>query len=221
MTEPTSDHPVLGDIECGRPWSGRSRAADHRQAPGGRSRSPIPRCRLAGDPRRADDRTHTTRRRDRGAGQAGGSRASDGIRSKNGARASLTITTPPEIRHARRSSRFAHRRIKGDRCRAQDPERAVGHALSGSWSAGDPRKARAISTWSCSARSRDRSWNDVTSGTTRRTSRRREHRRGQKHTASRTRRLDKAIDDSNATLDQEQRKAAYARALKLPNDQST
>ena len=150
--------------------------------------------------------------------QAGWAKGSDGIRSKGGVRASLSITTTTGD-----AVRERVEQILIDEYKAIGVELAIKNQpsavfLSGSWTAGDPRKlgnfdlamyasSPAIDPHqTVNLRYNSKNIPTVT------------NQQGQNYTGFSNPDADKVIDDAGATLDLEKRKTDYAQALKLLND---
>jgi peptide/nickel transport system substrate-binding protein len=222
MTEPTSAHPVLGDIEMRKAllWAtpkqqiidkllaGKVKVASSPVSIGWAA--PTSLTQEGYDPKKANDALD----------KAGWVKGSDGIRSKAGARASLAITTTTGNQTRERIEQVLIDEYKaiGVELRIQNVPSTV--LLSGSWAASDPRKRGTFDLVMYGSSpgldpgtvvtQRYHSKNIPSAANTG---------AGQNYTRVKNADLDKAVDDSNATLEQEQRKAAYARALKLLNDQ--
>jgi peptide/nickel transport system substrate-binding protein len=152
--------------------------------------------------------------------KAGWVKGSDGIRSKAGARASLTITTTTGNQTRERIEQVLIDEYKaiGVELKIQNMPSAT--LLSASWAGSDPRKR---GNFDLVMYGSSPGIDPGTVVTQRYHSKNIPHAGnngvGQNYTRVKNADLDKAIDDSNATLDQEKRKEAYARALKLLNDQ--
>jgi peptide/nickel transport system substrate-binding protein len=222
MTEPNSTHPVLGDIEMrkallyatpkqtmiDRLLAGKVKPANSPVSLGWASPQNI--VQEGYDAKKANDVLD----------KAGWVKGSDGIRSKAGARASLTITTTTGNQTRERIEQVLIDEYKaiGVELKIQNMPSAT--LLSASWSAGDPRKR---GTFDLVMYGSSPGIDPGTVVTQRYYSKNipsaANNGVGQNYTRVKNADLDKAIDDSNATLDQEKRKEAYGRALKLLNDQ--
>ncbi len=219
-TDPNSVHPVLGDINVrraliyatpkqdiidkilfGKARPGTSAVSQGWASPKGLTQEGY-------DPNRAMQLLD----------EAGWTRGGDGIRSKRGIRASLTITTTTGDQ-----SRERIEQILVDQFRTIGIELAIRNQptsvlLSGSWSAGDPRKRGSFDLVMYAAGpgidphnglfQRYRSTNIPSSAN---------GGNGQNFTRFKDVEADKAIDEAGSTLDLEKRKAAYARLLQLVN----
>ncbi len=151
--------------------------------------------------------------------QAGWTRGADGIRAKSGVRAKLEIMTTTGNK-----TREQVEQLLVDEYKAIGVELTIRNLpssvfLSGSWSAGDPRK-RGSYDLAMYASSPDIDPSIIVQ--------QRYHSKfipskensgiGQNYTRFKNQEADKAIDEAGSTLDLEKRKVAYARALKLLND---
>jgi peptide/nickel transport system substrate-binding protein len=221
MTEPNSTHPVLGDIEMRKALlyatpkqtiidkllAGKVKPANSPVSSGWAAPSIV---QEGYDPKKANDVLD----------KAGWVKGSDGIRSKAGAKASLTITTTTGNQTRERIEQVLIDEYKaiGVELKIQNMPSAT--LLSGSWTASDPRKR---GTFDLVMFGSSPGIDPGTTVTQRYYSKNIPHAgnngAGQNYTRVKNADLDKAIDDSNATLDQGQRKEAYGRALKLLNDQ--
>jgi peptide/nickel transport system substrate-binding protein len=222
MTEPNSSHPVLGDIEMRKALlyatpkqtmidkllAGKVKPANSPVSLGWAAPQNI--VQEGYDAKKANDVLD----------KAGWVKGSDGIRSKAGARASLTITTTTGNQTRERIEQVLIDEYKaiGVELKIQNMPSAT--LLSASWSGGDPRKR---GTFDLVMYGSSPGIDPGTVVTQRYYSKNipsaANNGVGQNYTRVKNADLDKAIDDSNATLDQEKRKEAYGRALKLLNDQ--
>lgn len=152
--------------------------------------------------------------------KAGWAKGADGIRAKNGVRAALTITTTTGNQTRERVQQVLIDEYKaiGVELKIQNLPSSV--FLSGSWTDMDPRKR---STYDLAMYASSPGIDPASTVTQRYHSKQIPHPgnkgAGLNYTRVKNTALDKAIDDSNATLDLEKRKAAYATALKLLNEE--
>ncbi len=221
MTEPTSTHPVLGDIEMRKAllWATPKQQIIDKLLAGKVKVANSPVSLGWASPTLTQDGYDQKKAND-ALDKAGWVKGTDGIRSKAGARASLTITTTTGNQTRERIEQVLIDEYKaiGVELKIQNMPSAV--LLSGSWTASDPRKRGTFDMVmfgsspgidpGTTVTQRYYSKNIPHSGNTG---------AGQNYTRVKNPDLDKAIEDSNATLEQEKRKEAYARALKLLNDQ--
>jgi peptide/nickel transport system substrate-binding protein len=222
MTEPNSTHPVLGDIEMRKALlyatpkqtmidkllAGKVKPANSPVSLGWASPQNI--AQEGYDPKKANDALD----------KAGWVKGSDGIRSKAGARASLKITTTTGNQTRERIEQVLIDEYKAIGVELKIENMPSATLLSASWASSDPRKR---GTFDLVMYGSSPGIDPGTVVTQRYHSKNIPHAGnngvGQNYTRVKNSDLDKAIDDSNATLDQEKRKEAYARALKLLNDQ--
>jgi peptide/nickel transport system substrate-binding protein len=219
QTDPNSVHPVLGDIAMRKAllWAtpkqqlidkllfGKAKAGS---SPVSQGWAAYKEAQDGYDPAKANAELD----------KAGWVKGADGIRSKGGARASLTIvsTTGNQTRERVEQVLVDEYKQIGVELKIQNQPSAV--FLSGSWAASDPRKRGSfdlamyasspgidphvtVSTRYHSKQIPSAANNGV----------------GQNYTRFKDPEADKAIDEAGATLDLEKRKAAYAKALKLLN----
>lgn len=222
MTDPNSRHPVLGDIEvrkallyatpkqqvidkllAGKVKPGNSPVSRGWAAPKGLTQEGY-------DPKKANDTLD----------RAGWTKGADGIRTKGGVRAAITITTTTG-----NATREKIQQVLVDDYKAVGVELKIQNMpsatlLSASWASGDPRKRGAFDLVMYGS---SPGVDPAQTVTERYHSKQIPHAGnngvGQNYTRVKNAELDKAIDDSNATLDFEKRKEAYARALKILNEQ--
>ena len=220
MTDPNSVHPVLGDIAMRKAllWATpKQQIVDkllYGKAKPGTSGYSQGWAKYTGtqdgyDPKKANEELD----------KAGWVKGPDGIRAKAGVRASLTIitTTGNKTREQVEQVLVDEYKQIGVELRIQNQPSSV--LLSGSWSAGDPRKRGTfdlnmyatspdidphthIFTRFHSSQIPSAANNGV----------------GNNYTRLKSPEVDKAIDEGGATLDLEKRAAAYARANKAIND---
>src|SRR3989442_6515303 len=223
-TDPNSVHPVLGDINLrraliyatpkqqiidkllfGKARVGSSPVAQGWAAPKGLTQESY-------DPKKSNELLD----------QAGWVKGSDGIRTKKGVRASITITTTTGDQTRERVEQILADEFKqiGVDLRISNIPSSV--LLSASWAAGDPRKHGVFDldmyasspgidphqTVNLRYHSKNIPWPGNGGN-------------GQNYTRFKNLEADKAIDEAGSTLDQEKRKAAYAKALQLLNDAAT
>jgi peptide/nickel transport system substrate-binding protein len=221
MTDPTSLHPVLGDIAVRKAlvWAtpkqqivdkllfGKAKPGSSGYSQGWAKYTGAPQDGY--DPKKANDELD----------KAGWIKGTDGIRSKGGIRASLTIvsTTGNKTREQIEQVLVDEYKQIGIELSIQNQPSSV--FLSGSWSAGDPRK-RGTFDLNMYATSPDidphthiftrfhssQIPSSANGGI------------GNNYTRLRSPDVDRAIDEGGGTLDLEKRKAAYTRAIKGIND---
>jgi peptide/nickel transport system substrate-binding protein len=151
---------------------------------------------------------------------AGWVKGSDGIRSKNGVRAALSYTTTTGD-----SNRERVQQVLVDEWKAIGVEVKISNLpssvlLAGSCAAKDPRK---LGTFDLVQYASSPGIDPHTTVFTRYHSRNiptAANCSGQNYTRVKNADMDKAIEDAGATLDVAQRKASYAKALKILNDQN-
>ena len=216
----TAKHPVLGDIAVrhalvlatpkqaiidkllfGLARPGSSPVSQGWAAPKGLTQESY-------DPKKANDLLD----------QAGWVKGSDGIRSKGGVRASLTITTTTGD-----AVRERVEQILIDEWKAIGVELAIKNQpssvfLSGSWSAGDPRKLGNFDLAMYASSPAIDPHQTVNLRYTTKNIPTVSNQQGQNYTGFSNPDADKSIDEAGNTLDLEKRKVAYASALKLLND---
>jgi peptide/nickel transport system substrate-binding protein len=151
--------------------------------------------------------------------RAGWTKGADGIRSKGGNRASLTFITTTGNQTRERVQQVLVEEWKqiGIEVKIQNQPSSV--FLSGSASAGDPRKK---GTFDLNMYATTPSIDPHVHIFTRAHSSQIPHPGnnyiGQNYTRLKSADLDRALDEAGATLDQERRKAAYERAIRAMND---
>ena len=153
--------------------------------------------------------------------QAGWVKGADGIRTKNGVRASLSITTTTGNATREQVEQVLVDEWKqiGVELKIQNIPSSV--LLSASWTAGDPRK-RGSYDMSMYASSPDIDPDSIVNERyySKKIPYPGNNGDGQNYTRVKNPDLDKAIEDSRSTLDFEKRKAAYATALKVLNQEA-
>lgn len=220
MTDPDSAHPVLGDIAMRKAllWATpKQQLIDKllfgKAKPGA---SPVSQGWAAyKEPQDGYDPAKANAELDR----AGWVKGSDGIRSKGGARASLTITSTTGNQTRERVEQVLVDEYKqiGVELKIQNQPSAV--FLSGSWTAGDPRKRGSYDlAMYASSPGIDPHITVATRYHSKQIPSAANNGIGQNYTRFKNPEADKAIDEAGATLDLEKRKAAYAKALKLLNE---
>ena len=222
QTEPNSQHPVLGDIEMRKAllYATPKQPIIDRLLAGKVKPGNSPVSLGWASPQGLVQEGYDQKKANDVLDRAGWVKGSDGIRSKGGARASLVITTTTGNQTRERIEQVLIDEYKaiGVELKIQNMPSAT--FLSGSWSAGDPRKR---GTFDLVMYGSSPGIDPGTTVTQRYHSKNIPHAgnngAGQNYTRVKNADLDKAVDESNATLDQEKRKEAYARALKLLNDQ--
>ncbi|MDP9265906.1 MAG: peptide ABC transporter substrate-binding protein [Chloroflexota bacterium] len=151
--------------------------------------------------------------------RAGWTKGPDGVRAKNSVRAALTITTTTGNQARERIEQVlidAYKAV-GVELKIQNQPSSV--LLSGSWASGDPRKRGSFDLVMyasspgidphtvASQRYHSKNIPSAANGGI-----------GQNYTRFKDAEADKAIDEAGATLDQQKRRDAYARALTRLND---
>jgi peptide/nickel transport system substrate-binding protein len=220
-TDPNSTHPVLGDIEMRKAlllatpkqqiidklFFGKAKVGT----------SPVSQGWAAyKDPQASYDAKKASDTLD----AAGWVKGPDGIRSKNGVRASLSYTTTTGDSNRERVQQVLVDEWKaiGVEVKIQNQPSSV--LLSGSCSAKDPRK---LGTFDLAQYASSPGIDPHTTVFTRYHSKNiptAANCVGQNYTRVKNADMDKAIEDAGATLDVAQRKASYAKALKILNDQN-
>lgn len=150
---------------------------------------------------------------------AGWAKGSDGIRSKNGVRASLTYTTTTGDATREKVQQVLVEEWKSVGIEAKIQNIPSSVLLSGSCTAKDPRK---LGTFDLVQFASSPGIDPHTTVFTRYSSTQiptQANCAGQNYTRVKNADMDAAIDEAGSTLDLEKRKAAYARALKILNDQ--
>jgi len=220
MTDPNSVHPILGDIAVRKAllWAtpkqqivdkllfGKAKPGSSGYSQGWAKYSGT---QDAYDPKKANDELD----------KAGWIKGSDGIRSKSGVRASLTILTTTGNKTREQVEQILVDEFKqiGVELKIQNQPSSV--LLSGSWSAGDPRKRGTfdLDMYTTSpdidphnhifTRFHSSQIPSAANGGL-----------GNNYLRLKSPEVDKAIEEGGATLDLEKRKAAYAKAIKAIND---
>jgi peptide/nickel transport system substrate-binding protein len=220
-TDPNSTHPVLGDIEMRKAlllatpkqqiidklFFGKAKVGT----------SPVSQGWAAyKDPQASYDAKKASDTLD----AAGWVKGPDGIRSKNGVRASLSYTTTTGDSNRERVQQVLVDEWKaiGVEVKIQNQPSSV--LLSGSCSAKDPRK---LGTFDLAQYASSPGIDPHTTVFTRYHSKNiptAANCVGQNYTRVKNADMDKAIEDAGSTLDVAQRKASYAKALKILNDQN-
>ena len=221
MTDPVSVHPVLGDINVRRALIQATPKQDlidkllfGKAKPG---TSPV--SQGWASPKSLTQEGYDPNKAKQLLDQAGWVAGSDGIRSKAGVRASLTITTTTGDQTRERVEQILIEQFKsvGVELKIQNQPSSV--LLSGSWSGGDPRKRGSFDLVMYASSpaidphntvfQRYYSKNIPSSAN---------GGNGQNYTRFKNADADKAIEEAGSTLDLEKRKAAYAKALQLLNE---
>ena len=221
MTDPASVHPVLGDINVRRALIQATPKQDlidkllfGKAKPG---TSPV--SQGWASPKNLTQEGYDPNKAKQLLDQAGWVAGSDGIRSKAGVRASLTITTTTGDQTRERVEQILIEQFKsvGVELKIQNQPSSV--LLSGSWSGGDPRKRGSFDLVMYASSpaidphntvfQRYYSKNIPSSAN---------GGNGQNYTRFKNADADKAIEEAGSTLDLEKRKAAYAKALQLLNE---
>jgi peptide/nickel transport system substrate-binding protein len=220
-TDPNSTHPVLGDIELRKAlllatpkqqmidklFFGKAKVGT---SPVSQGWAAYKEPQASYDAKKASDTLDA----------AGWVKGSDGIRSKNGVRASLSYTTTTGDANRERVQQVLVDEWKaiGVEVKIQNLPSSV--LLSGSCTAKDPRKLGTFDLVQYASSpgidphttvfSRYHSKNIPTGANC----------AGQNYTRVKNADMDKAIEDAGSTLDVAQRKASYAKALKILSDQN-
>ena len=220
-TDPNSTHPVLGDIEMRKAlllatpkqqiidklFFGKAKVGT---SPVSQGWAAYKEPQASYDAKKASDTLDA----------AGWVKGSDGIRSKNGVRASLSYTTTTGDSNRERVQQVLVDEWKaiGVEVKIQNQPSSV--LLSGSCSAKDPRK---LGTFDLVQYASSPGIDPHTTVFTRYHSKNiptAANCVGQNYTRVKNADMDKAIEDAGSTLDVAQRKASYAKALKILNDQN-
>lgn len=221
MTDPTSVHPVLGDINVRRALiyaTPKQQLIDSllfgKARPG---TSPV--SQGWASPKDLTQETYDPNKAKQLLDQAGWVAGSDGIRTKGGVRASLTISTTTGDQTRERVEQILIEQFKAIGVELKIANQPSSVILSGSWSAGDPRKRGSFDLVMYASSPAIDPHNTVFQ---------RYHSKnipssanggnGQNYTRFKNPDADKAIDEAGSSLDLEKRKAAYATALRLLND---
>jgi peptide/nickel transport system substrate-binding protein len=151
---------------------------------------------------------------------AGWVKGTDGIRSKNGVRASLSYTTTSGDSNRERVQVTLVDEWKAIGIEVKIQNQVSSVLLSGSCAAKDPRK---LGTFDLAQYASSPGIDPNTTVFTRYHSKNiptQANCSGQNYTRVKNAEMDKAIDDAASTLDLEKRKQSYAKALKILNDQA-
>lgn len=219
--DPSSTHPVLGDIAVRKAllyatpkqqiidklFFGKAKAGT---SPVSQGWAAYKAPQEGYDPKKANEALDA----------AGWAKGSDGIRSKGGVRASLAYTTTTGDSNRERVQQVLVDEWKavGIEVKIQNQPSSV--LLSGSCTAKDPRK---LGTFDLVQYASSPGIDPHTTVFTRYHSKNiptQANCAGQNYTRVKNPDMDKAIEEAGATLDQEKRKQAYAKALKILNEQS-
>jgi peptide/nickel transport system substrate-binding protein len=220
MTDPSSVHPVLGDIAVRKAllWATPKQQIVDKllfgKAKPGTSGYSQGWAKYTGtqdgyDPKKANDELD----------KAGWVKGTDGIRAKGGVRASLTITTTTGNKTREQVEQVLVDEYKqiGVELRIQNQPSSV--FLSGSWSAGDPRKRGTFDLdMYATSPDIDPHIHIFTRFHSSQIPSAANNGLGNNYTRLKSPEVDKAIDEGGATLDVEKRKAAYTRAINGIND---
>ena len=221
MTDPTSVHPVLGDIAMRKAlvWAtpkqqlvdkllfGKAKPGSSGYSQGWAKYTGPPQDGY--DPKKANDELD----------KAGWVKGADGIRSKGGVRASLTIVTTTGNKTREQVEQVLSDEYQqiGVELKIQNQPSSV--FLSGSWSAGDPRKRGTFDLdMYATSPDIDPHTHIFTRFHSSQIPSAANNGLGNNYTRLRSPDVDKAIDEGGATLDLEKRKAAYNNAVKGIND---
>ena len=221
MTDPNSVHPVLGDINVRHALLLATPKQDlidkllfGKAKPG---TSPV--SQGWASPKSLTQEGYDLNKAKQLMDQAGWIAGSDGIRSKGGVRASISIVTTTGDQTRERVEQVLvdqYKQIGVELKIANQPSSVL---LSGSWSAGDPRKRGSFDLVMYASspgidphntvfqRYYSKNIPSAANGGN-----------GQDYTRFKNPDADKAIDEAGSTLDFDKRKSAYAAALKLLND---
>ncbi len=221
MTDPSSTHPVLSDINVRRAliYATPKQSIIDKLLFGKAKPGTSPVSQGWASPKSLTQESYDPAKAKQLLDQAGWVPGSDGIRSKAGVRASLTITTTTGDQTRERVEQILIEEFKsiGVELKIQNQPSSV--LLSGSWSGGDPRKRGSFDLVMYASSpgidphsivfQRYYSKNIPSSAN---------GGNGQDYTRFKNPDADKAIEEAGSTLDLEKRKTAYATALKLVND---
>ncbi len=220
QTDPNSVHPVLGDIAVRKAllWAtpkqqlveklffGKAKVGTSGYSQGWAAYKGT---QDGYDPRKANDELD----------KAGWAKGADGIRSKGGARASLTIltTTGNKTREQVEQVLVDEYKAIGIELKIQNQPSSV--FLSGSWTANDPRKRGTFDlNMYASSPDIDPQSHIFTRFHSSQIPSAANNGAGNNYTRLRSAEADRALDEAGGTLDLEKRKAAYTRANKAIND---
>ncbi len=150
---------------------------------------------------------------------AGWARGSDGIRTKGRIRASLTITTTTGDRTREQVEQILIDEWKAIGVELQIKNQPSSVLLSGSYSAGDPRKRGSFDlVMYASSPDIDPHQTINQRYTSKNIPTAQNGGQGQNYTRVRDAEIDRLVDEAGSSVDQEQRTKAYAQALKLLNE---
>jgi peptide/nickel transport system substrate-binding protein len=219
--DPSSTHPILGDIAVRKAllyatpkqqivdklFFGKAKVGT---SPVSQGWAAYKEAQEGYDPKKANDALDA----------AGWVKGADGIRSKGGVRATLSYTTTTGDSNRERVQQVLVDEWKavGIEVKIQNQPSSV--LLSGSCTSKDPRK---LGTFDLVQYASSPGIDPHTTVFTRYHSRNiptQANCAGQNYTRVKNMDMDKAIEDAGATLDQEKRKQSYAKALKTLNDQN-
>jgi peptide/nickel transport system substrate-binding protein len=223
MTDPSSKHPVLSDknvrlaliyatpkqqiidkLLFGKAKVGTSPVSQGWASPKDLTQESF-------DPKKANDLLD----------QAGWVKGADGIRSKGGVRASLTITTTTGNATREKVEQVLidfYQQVGVELKIKNEPSSVL---LSGSWSQGDQRKRGSFDlVMYASSPAIDPHQTVAQRYTSQLIPSPANNGNGQNYTRVKNTDIDKAVNDAGATLDFDKRKAAYATALKLLNQEA-
>ena len=223
MTDPSSTHPILGDISVRRALIyatpkqqiverllfGKAKVGTSVLSQGWAADKSV--TQELYDPQRADALLD----------QAGWSKGPDGIRVKGGLRLALTIitTTGNKTREQVEQVLADEWKQRGIQLTIQNQPSSV--LLSGSWAQGDPRKRGSFDlVMYASSPGIDPQTTMEQRYHSKNIPSKANNGVGQNYTRVKNPALDKAIDEAGANLEQTKRKAAYSTALTLLNEQA-
>jgi len=220
-TDPNSVHPVLGDINVRRAliYATPKQVIIDKMLFGKARPGSSPVSQGWASPKGLTQEGYDPKKSVELLDKAGWVKGSDGIRTKGGVRASITITTTTGDATRERVEQILADEFKQIGIELKISNMPSSVLLSASWAAGDPRKHGAfdLNMYASSPdidphqtiveRYHSKNIPSPANGGV-----------GQNYTRFKNAEADKAIDEAGATLDLEKRKAAYAKALQLLNE---
>ena len=223
MADPSTKHPVLSDINVRRAliYATPKQAIIDKLLFGKAKPGTSPVSQGWASPKEVTQESYDPKKANDLLDQAGWAKGADGIRSKGGVRASLTITTTTGNATREKVEQVLideYKQIGIDLKIKNEPSSVL---LSGSWSQGDQRKRGSFDLVMYASSpgidphqtvSQRYSSKNIPSTAN--------NGNGQNYTRVRNPDIDKAIDEAGASLDFDKRKAAYATALKILNQEA-
>ncbi len=220
MTDPNSVHPILGDVNVRRALvyaTPKQTMVDSLLFGKAKTGTSVLSQGWAAD-KSVTQESYDPKKAEQLLDQAGWAKGSDGIRSKGGVRMSLTITTTTgdKTREQVQQVLIGEWKKLGVELKLANQPSAV--LLSGSWTEKDPRKRGNYDlTMYASSPAIDPQTTMEQRYTTKNIPSKANNGIGQNYTRVKDPELDKAVAEAGATLERAKRKAAYARALTLIN----